>query len=165
MTRTSDRIIPPGISTASEKKLYFIALGICSLLSIALFALRYFPAREALFVNNYASGKAVSVLIPGAVIEDFPALLHRVFDPLFLLMALTPFVVLLHYLHYRRGSMSIYLMRRLPDRKLLHQQCWTLPLIALGLTALTTLLLLFFYFLIYLFATPAQCLPMAYRRF
>ncbi len=165
MTRISDRMIPPGISAASEKTLYFIALGICSLLSMALFAFHYAPAREALFMNNYTSGKAVPVLIPGAVIEDFPVLLHRVFDPLFLLMALTPFVVLLHYLHYRQGSMSIYLMRRLPDGKLLHQQCWALPLVALGLTALTALLFLLFYFLIYLFATPAQCLPSAYRRF
>ena len=76
-----------------------------------------------------------------------------------------PFWVGLHYAHYYRGSKSIYLMRRLPDRTLLHRQCWTLPLLALGLTLLVLVLLPALYYLIYRYATPAQCLPLAYRRF
>ena len=156
-----DRILPPGLNLRTERNAFLFALAAVSLITTGIFFLRYSSARDALFRH---SGRK-PFLIPDAMMEEFPVLLDRVFVPLLLLMLFTPFWVLLHVLHYRRGSMSIYLMRRLPDRSLLHQQCWTLPLLGLLLTVLTTLLLLGIFTLVYIYATPAACLPLAYRRF
>lgn len=153
--------IPPGLSLSFERRLFLSALSGTSLLSVIFFYIRYSQARQALFMQVHPT----KVLIPGAVISDFSHLLHHVLTPLFLLMLLMPVFVVLHYLHYRRGSMSIYLMRRLPNRRLLHQQCWTVPLLGLGLCMLVTLLLLVLFLLIYMYATPSPCLPSVYRRF
>ena len=159
-------LVPPGLSYKRERNTMLRVLAVMTLLSVLIFLLsRYLPARRELFDHIRIGGKLVSTLIPGAQIQDFPQVMNRVLDPMLIAMLLAPVQVLLHYLYYRRGSMSIYLMRRLPDRGLLHRQCWTLPLLGLALTITITLILLGIYLLIYIYATPAACLPLAYRRF
>ena len=158
--RSKQLPIPPGLDRAQEQRWFLTALTAASTVSFLIFISHYTTARAALFDHYHRN----AVLIPGAIIESFPALLYRVLDPFFLLLLCLPFWVALHYMHYRRGSMSIYLMRRLPDRSLLHRQCWTLPLLGLAAAVLIGLLLLGLCFLIYRYATPAQCLPLAYRR-
>ena len=159
------RQLPPGLSYTRERNAFLRALAAVSALSLLLFLSgRYLPARKELFSYRRVGGQSVATLIPGAQLPDLLQLLDRVLDPLLLLLLFVPFWVLLHYRHYRRGSMSIYLMRRLPDRTLLHRQCWTLPLVGLVLTLGTILVLLLLYALIYILATPAVCLPPAYRR-
>lgn len=155
------RRVPPGLSASWERRLFGWALSAASLCSLLTFCARYWHARQGLYMQTPTG----NVLLPHALIADLPILLHRVLIPVWLLMLLMPILVALHYLHYRRGSMSIYLMRRLPNRKLLHQQCWTLPLLGLLLCICAVLLLLALFTLIYLYATPAQCLPPIYRRF
>lgn len=163
--RNNHRPIPPGLSYAVERKAFGIALALTSLLSATLFFIHYSPARDNLYGYIQVGSDSQKILMTGVQIEDLSLILNRVLDPLLLLALCIPFWVLLHYLHYRRGSMSIYLMRRLPDRKLLHRQCWTLPLRCLALCAAVLLALLAIYVLIYIYATPAECLPLAYRRF
>lgn len=162
MKSNHSRWIPPGLSFASERHLFLVALSISSLLSAILFYVQYSQAWQTLFTRTYNRPRTI---LPDAMMPDFRLLLPHVLDSLLLLMLLMPVLAVLHYLYYRRGSMSIYLMRRLPDRKLLHQQCLTLPLLGLALCILAALLLLAIYFLIYLYVTPAQCLPPVYRRF
>ena len=163
MRMNSKRCVPPGLSLKQERNCFLWGLLAVSVVSLMIFALHYSNARALLF-DPPRTGQE-KLLIPGAVIAEFSSLLIHVFDSLFLLILCLPFWVGLHYAHYRRGSMSIYLMRRLPDQSLLHRQCWTLPLLGLAAVLLTGLLLLGLYFLIYRCATPAQCLPLAYRRF
>lgn len=68
-------------------------------------------------------------------------------------------LALWHYRSYRQGSMSIYLMRRLPEGGLLHRQCWTLPLLGLALYGLTALCLTGICYLIYRLGMPTDRLP------
>lgn len=149
------RTIPPGLSFQKERNIFCLCLAGVSLLSIILFCRQYFTARQALFIYSYGR----KVLLPDAVIAPFTPMLYHVFDPLIILLLALPFWGISHYLYFRQGSMSIYLMRRLPDQRLLGQQCWTLPLLGLLLCMLTVGLLLGLYVLIYRCATPAQCLP------
>lgn len=57
-----------------------------------------------------------------------------------------------------RGSRSIYLMRRLPDRWELARRCLTIPLVLILGAVVLTAALLALYYAIYLWGTPAQCL-------
>lgn len=59
---------------------------------------------------------------------------------------------------FRRGSRSIYLMRRLPDRWELARRCLTIPLVLILGAVVLTVVLLALYYAIYLWGTPAQCL-------
>ena len=64
-----------------------------------------------------------------------------------------------HYRYYRRESMSVYLMKRLPDRWEYHRRNLALPAFSLGVLLVTMVLLELACFLIYLLMTPAGCLP------
>ena len=99
------------------------------------------------------------VLVPGRVIVPFFEIAEDSFNlfPVFWLFLLLE--VIACYGSFRTGTMSIYLMRRLPDRWDLHRRCWGKPLIlslwGLGILAATVA----FYFLIYVLFTPAGYLP------
>ena len=160
-----DALLPPGLSPTLERKWFLVSLNAAWVLSAVIFQFRYSNARAPLFRASSYGGKTVRTVIPGTVIEDLGEVLHFVFAPLILLMLGMLLLALGHYLYYRQGSMSIYLMRRLPDRTLLHRQCLTLPLVGLLLCAAVVLALIFIYSAIYIYATPAQCLPALYRRF
>lgn len=68
-------------------------------------------------------------------------------------------LALWHYRSYRRDSMSIYLMRRLPEKSLIHRQCWTLPLLGLALYGVTALCLTAVFYRIYCLGMPTAQLP------
>lgn len=161
MKQTLQRMLPPGFTLALEGKLFW---GGEALVLAVFFPTVSFHLRRAVYAL-YTYDQAAPALIPGAVLPDFWVLLHGAFHGLFIVLLCLPLLTAIHYLSYRRGSMSIYLMRRLPDRWLLHQQCWTLPLIALVLYLLTAALLLALFFLCYLHSAPTDCLPLPYRRF
>lgn len=63
-------------------------------------------------------------------------------------------VAVFFYLYHRQGSMSIYTMRRLPDRWDLHRRCLTLPLAAAVLAVTLAALLLALYYAFYLWLVP-----------
>ena len=156
--------VPPGFSRQKELFYGLLALGGSTLLSLWIFLARYFSARNQLFEHAFRTGRRLKTLSPGVQIEPFSQLMGGSYEPFILLLFCIPFWVLLHYASYRRGSMSIYLMRRLPDGGLLHRSCWTLPLLALAVVLLTLTLLFLLDILVYIYLTPAQCLPLFYRR-
>ena len=151
------RDLPPGLSL--QKELNGLRLGLLATagLSLFLFVTHYLSARSNLFSHPYNSSKAM--LIPGAMMVPLEELLQGVFLPFLLCLAILPIWIANHYCYYHQASKSIYLMRRLPDRTLLHRQCLTLPLLGLVLYLVSALLLFGLYVLIYRFATPAPCLP------
>ena len=80
----------------------------------------------------------------------------NLFPVCFLFLALD---VMASYYYFKKDTMSIYLMRRLPDRWELHRRCWGKPLILSGLCLLIQAGLIALYFLIYLVFTPRGHLP------
>lgn len=164
MKLDSKRIIPPGFTFTLEGTFFWSGEALVLIIFLISAFSRLNHAVAALYTENYGMNRP-PVLIPGAMLPDLWTLLHGAFNGLFIVLLCLPLLAAVHYLSYRRGSMSIYLMRRLPDRWLLHQQCLTLPLIDLLLYLLTALLLIGLFLLCYLHSAPAVCLPPAYRRF
>lgn len=147
---------PMGIDPNMEIKYLLFGLACACLWSIFSFGSHYLEALQAL----YYSHTQYRVLIPGAVMTGFFDLLlggEFLFSMVCLVM---PLLAVYHYRFHRQGAMTVYLMRRLPNRWEYHRRCLAIP--ALGVVtalALQGLLAILFY-LVYRIVTPARCLPM-----
>lgn len=163
--------VPPGIDAIQEWTWLRAGLLGSVLVGLGPFIMRFEGARNDLFERKMVPGadtgklEARKFLRTDAVMTEFSDLMQGLFFGFVLLAVCLLGLLLWHYMTYRQGSMSIYLMRRLPDRTLIHRQCWTVPLLGLFLCAVTALLLLGCCHLIYLYRTPEVCLPAGYRRF
>ncbi len=145
---------PPGMDLSQEKGL-FIA-GMCGSTVYSLFFFgRYWDAYEALWKWQ----EEPKVLWPGAEMEPFLELLDKSLVG-YLILAICMFgMVAAHYGYYRQGSKSIYLMRRLPDGKLLRRTCWTLPMVGVALCLAAAAVSLLLFYTVYITCTPPECLP------
>ena len=151
--------VPPGQSASKELKGYLVGLLFAICISTR-FLIHYQNAYQHLFVTI----RGVEQIRKDAVMPSFEDLLHHSFAGFAILVICLLVLVVWHYHSFRRGSMSIYLMRRLPNRSLIHRQCWTFPLVGIILTlAIASALYLVFHF-IYLNCTPVQCLPVTLGR-
>ncbi len=149
------RYAPPGFPLKPELQFYFTYLIIQALANLFLFFNSYYSAREGLYWRNGLD----RTLNPDAVMPDLAAILQSTALSLLLVLVLCmPLFAVIHYAYHRQGSKSIYLMRRLPDRRELHRRCLTLPLAGLVLCALAFLLLLLVFYWVYMTFTPEQCL-------
>lgn len=120
--------------------------------------LRYLEYRNAMF--EYVAGEYQ--LIEGAKMIPFRYIIEQ--GGLELFPWIPPALALLagyHYLYHRKDTMSIYLMRRLPDPMELHRRCWTMPILGTIGTPVMATVICAFYYLIYILATPRQCLPLS----
>ena len=121
----------------------------------------YIHARDALYEITPPVGMTTvhRVLIPGAVIRPFSSLIQSSLDFFPIFWFFMGLEVIACYLWHRKETMSIYLMRRLPNQWELHRRCWGRPLIYTAGSFLVMGLILAFYFLVYLVFTPRACLP------
>lgn len=147
------RHAPCGINTRTEFTAFCALEGIAIGLTLPLLR-RISEARQELY--HWTGAK--KVLLEGAVMPDFITLVEKSFFGFPAVMAAALFFVLYHYAFHYQGSKSIYLMRRLPNRWELHRRCWTLPVAAIALFALSAAVMFLLYFAIYLLATPGGCL-------
>lgn len=155
-----EALFPPGYAYDIELKrlMYLWLLGI--LYSLRFFA-DYRKAYQNLFVWRQIPGAlyAEYVLREGAKIPPFFELLSQgmlLFVPLILVLMA---IIGVHYMYYRQGSKSIYLMRRLPDPYLLHRTCLVVPLLGVLLALITITVLAGIYYCVYIWVTPEICLP------
>lgn len=154
------RHLPAGWEWEGLKSYLGWAHGL-SCISIFVFLSRYFDARAWLYDHQEGpDGRWVQVLIPGRIIAPFSELMEGL--PMlgaWCFLILMGIQVWRYYSYHTQGAMSIYTMRRLPDRWELHRRCWMQPvlssiaevLIFAGLTVLC--------FMLYYFATPEGHLP------
>ena len=147
------KLVPPGMEYKPELRFYITGLICAGLYSLSFF-IRYFDARYELYEHyDYKS-----VLIDGAKIADFSSLLgYALVGFAFLAVCMLGFIVY-HYLYYRQGSKSIYLMKRLPSKLELHKRAIALPLLAILGCLVAALIVMLLYFAVYMLATPKQCL-------
>lgn len=107
----------------------------------------------------YPDGRLTLGVIPGEKMAPYLSLVgdsFRLFPLFWIVMALE---VLSAYRYHKRDTMSIYLMRRLPDKWDLHRRCWGMPVILTIGSFLLMGAVLGLYYLVYLLLTPAGCLP------
>lgn len=151
---------PPGMDLKPEWCVFLIGNIFSLLISFCDFMNRYTDARNQLF--TYVIDRRE--LIEGAVIVPFRNLLGPLFSGFFFVICFMLGCVIYRYSYYRQDSMSIYLMKRLSDRKELHRRALILPALAILATLAAALVAVLLYFMIYLLATPRACLPYAALR-
>ena len=155
------RHLPPGWNWENLKANliwghFFSGLTMLSFLS------RYFDAREALYAyTQHPNGTLLRELVPTRTIAPFHSLLQGwPLTGMWIFCLLMVFQVWRYYASFSTGTMSIYTMRRLPDKWELHRRCWTLPILSAAAEVLLFAALTLLCWLLYRFATPAGHLPL-----
>ena len=105
---------------------------ILSGLSLFGFFGRFSDALDALYFHREGpNGTLIPVLDPTRTIAPFSELTRG--TPLFglwIFLAVMPILVWRHYRFHTQDAMSVYTMRRLPDRWEYHRRCWTQPVLS-----------------------------------
>ena len=156
----SKRHLPPGWDWENLKSgLLFGHLFSC--LTMLSFLPRYLEARDALFAYTQSpSGSLIRELVPTRTISPFRAILQGwPLTGMWIFLIFMVFQILRYYSSFTSGAMSIYTMRRLPDKWELHRRCWMQPLLSALAEALLFLTLAGLCWLVWYFATPAPCRP------
>lgn len=151
---------PPGVDLKQEWKVFLIGNIGSVLISFFAFLDRYLDARRQLF--TYAEG--IRERIDGAIIAPFHTMINFYFVGFFFVICFMLGYIIYHYAYYRQDSMSIYLMKRLPNKRELHRRALTVPCIAALATVGVAIAAILFYYIIYFLATPKACLPYATLR-
>lgn len=148
-------LLPVGIDFWKTEARYVLGgLVVCAAWSL-ITPVHYFQQRQVLLESLRYRGS-------NAYMVPFSELAHPglvLFQFYFFVMVLLGFT---HMQFHRKRSMSVYLMKRLPNPKEYWIRCWAVPVLA-SLAALAEMGLLFsIYYLIYLKCTPIQCLLSMY---
>lgn len=153
---------PPGMDLKQEKQIF--AWGI--ILSILYSTFYYFSKYAVAYGELYIRVGSKLVLNTAATMPDFKALLGYSFIGFAIVSVMMVGFILYHYSYYRQGSMSLYLMKRLPKKFELHKRALALPIIGLLLCFVTVFVLRMVYFIVYILATPeAYLLPNQWQNF
>ena len=159
MMKKLKKYAPPGYNIDFDIRFSLWGLFIAFLYSLT-FIYKYLGARSNLFY-----GDEIKLIVPGAIMPGFLSIMGKSMWGFMILAVVMLEFVFMHYLYFRQGSMSIYLMKRLPDGKFIHRCCWTLPLLGIVLCVVTAAIVLALYYLIYVGCTPDECLSAGYWRF
>jgi len=130
------------------------------LIPSAIFAcFRYWAGLDVYQRQLYQGSGIVRKLRPGAVMTPF----YQTLDSAPLMGYAIVALLMLplagwHYLYHYQDSRSIYLMRRLPDRRELWRRCLTLPLLGLAACGVLSAIHVPAAYAIYIHSTPPQCL-------
>lgn len=145
--------LPPGMNLAEERNFVKIGLVLSGLISF-LDVIVYFTELSNLY--QYRAGRRI--LDVTRKMSDFAEIFQR-FPIGFAILAVCMLgFAVYHYVYYYRGSKSIYLMRRLPNRWEIHRRAWSYPLRVILLCVLCVVVLFWLYFGLYLWITPNECI-------
>ena len=148
------RHAPPGIELKYLKNTLAWGLTVAGFYSMG-FLIRFSDLRRMIFEPG-------PVLKPGQRVPEFYELIVTYnWDPLIIFRILIPCMLaftIYHYLYCRTGSMSVYLLRRLPKRWEYHRRCWALPVGCALLVFAVEVLFLLLYFGIYVWTIPDEYL-------
>ena len=154
--------LPVGILVRRERRMMLVVLIGACVWAAMWYTLLYGGARQSLYIH--VQGRLE--LAPQARMPDFVQIFPGTLTGFWLVIVLMPLKVWEYYAYHRKGSKSIYLMRRLGNPKELRRRCWTLPVytaaMSLLLAAITTILC----YLVYMKWTPAYAIvPGQWARF
>lgn len=152
------RYLPPGAELSQEIYGFLGMLGIIFLGNISFLG-RYGEALGSLYTYQGHS----RILIRGAKIAGFDSLMSHSLGGLRILVIYCILISIVHYMSFSRGSKSIYLMKRLPQRGEMTKRCVLLPLMEIAAGIVFCLLLLLLNLGIYYLITPKICLPSEFQ--
>lgn len=150
-----EKCYPPGYAYRWE-----LAVTTGLILAAVCFSLRFLARLDnAVSGLYYYDSTAALQLVPNVTMEPFHRLVRGSWQFFWLPALSQGAMAVSHYCYYYRDTRSIYLMRRLPQKKPLPRSCLAAPLLCLGLTTLVMAVLCLFYLGCYFLAVPPQCLP------
>ena len=154
------RHLPPGWDW-ERTQVYLFWGHAFSTLPLLGFLSRYFDARDALYIHTQGpNGTLLKELDPSRTIAPFGELMLG--TPLLGLacfLVVMPLLIWRYYDWHTQGVMSVYTMRRLPDRREYHRRCWTQPILSAIAELALFAVLIGLCWLLWHFATPAVCRP------
>lgn len=147
------RYTAPGKTPEETLDLFSVLLFIA-----VFFSLIFFIRLTNNLDDLYTRVGVERVIAEGAVMKDFAKIVAPCLFGFYAVAFGIICSIVKRYLYYYTGSMSIYLMKRLPSRFEIHERCLVLPILG----ALTCLAIAFvtmlIYFGIYMMAVPDVCL-------
>ncbi len=146
----------PGYDPKGDEKTTFYTLLALSFLLSLTFVFRYGMYRERLYYTNYETGE--KFLWENAVMTDFDQVLSWSLAGFLLTAVVCLFYIGVRWNYLHKESKSIYLMRRLPQKGELFRRCAAVPLYRSAVCLVCAFAVLLLCFVIYIGATPAQCL-------
>ena len=145
---------PPGMQIRQGITAFFIGYAGVIFISMGFF-FNLSQASSSLY--EVVGGERI--LIPGRMMDDFVDVLDNLLAGFVLIGLVLIEGIIYQYLYFNgRGSKSLYVMKRLPNRWELHKRCWSLPLAGMILCGITAFVLLLIYFGVYMAVTPSECL-------
>lgn len=151
------RCAPPGMELEKEGQMLFTGLLLSFLFSLS-FLIRYSSEYNQLYYWENGPER-VRVWIEHAMMPAFEVVLGHALIGFWITAVVMLSRIAAYYSYHRRGSKSIYLMRRLPDRWERHRRCVTLPVLAALLALFCSAVMMLLYYLFYLMVTPEQYIP------
>lgn len=145
---------PPAMDLKQEKRVFVWGMILSNIYSLLYYFTNYTDALRELY--EYIYGKRV--LNFNATMPNFRSLLGNSFIGFGIVSAIMIGFIIYRYAYYRQGSMSIYLMKRLPQKYEIHKRALTLPIIVMILCLINAFILLMIYFAVYMLVTPKPCL-------
>ena len=160
MTFDLSRLLPPGWDQEGLK-VRLIWGHLLSPVTMLGFLKRYTDARSALYdYQPDATGRYIPVLNPSRTISPFSPLMEGVpYLGMWCFLLVMALQVWRYYGYHTQGAMSVYTMRRLPDRWEFHRRCWAQPILSALAEMLLFAVLTGLCWLIWYFATPTPCRP------
>lgn len=146
--------LPPGIPVERERVNLLLGLLLAVVWAVLAYMWAYTTAISALYTIQGGE----RVLAPVARMADFGQLFRFVPAGYLLFAAWLVVKGFGFQTYHRQGSMSIYLMRRLPDPREYTRRCWSVPLAGIAVSLLLLVVTTVLCYLIYVKCTPASCL-------
>ena len=145
---------PLGFPGKNEVQLYVALLTVSLIANVC----RFVSIFDGYIANLYKTADRTVLKSPddpSAYMPPFADFVEGHWSYAVLLIMLALFLIIYHYrYHHMNGSMSIYLMRRLPDKKDLFRRCAVLPIVMMGITFLAYAVLTGIYYFAYITLTP-----------
>lgn len=147
---------PPGVDASLLNRIFIFGNIVSFAMGMIVFLMRYYSAYSALLSYDIP-GK--TTIIKGAVISSFSFIISNSMIG-FAITAVCCLSFIPYYIfHYQNGSMSIYLMKRLPQRSELLKSIITVPIMFCAITLVFAVVSVGICFAIYALVTPSACLP------
>lgn len=153
MFKKLEKYAPPGFNVKREVRLIITGYVLSILYSMS-FLIKFFLEYRTLFRNEY--GRYTDY--PAGVMPSCAHLLEGVFMLFGVMIVFMAVLVLVHYLYYHTKSKSIYLMKRLSDKRELFRRNWSIPLFTVSVSLITIFILIVIYYLIYMSVAPKNCI-------
>ncbi len=153
MFKKLEKYAPPGFNVKREVRLIITGYVLSILYSMSFF-IKFFFEYRILFRNQY--GRYIDY--PSGVMPSCAHLLEGVFMLFWVLVAAMAVLVMVHYQYYYTKSKSIYLMKRLSDKRELFRRNWSIPLFTVAAILITVFVLIVIYYIFYMSVAPKNCI-------